>query len=185
MSWLEKRKDVGTGAERGEVLDIGDYVFEITKAELVQNKNKNGRYLDLEHTVISDHSKGRKVFTRWNVEHPNPTAERIGLERVNQIIEFGGMDAEPESEKDMLGVMIGGRITVREDPGYDPDCQVSYYKRPDSCNLESYTKFTPGADASKAAGGGKKSFAERSSESASDKTAETAATTTAKKPWEK
>ena len=155
-SWMKKRKEFGTGSFG--LLPIGDYVLEIKGAEVKPTKAGNGEILKLELEVVSDFRKGAKVFENLNVSNPNTTAERIGLERLNQIIEFSGLD-DPEDPEELIGEVVGARVTVEPARnGYDARSKVSYYKEPEKCDLdESSYEDAEGGSAGASGGAGKKS----------------------------
>jgi len=176
MSWMDKRKDHGTGSTGFDPMPEGDYVIEVVKASLVPTKNKSGRILTLELVVVSDDFNGRKVFERLNVENPNPVAERIGLERLNQLIDCAGLE-DPQGEDELVGAVSGVHFKIRDDEGYKPDNEVSYFKPADDCKLGEYSetpaKKSAPAGSSKPAGSGKA------------QTEKAESTGAKKKPWEK
>lgn len=174
MSWMDKRKEHGTGGNGFEPLPKGDYVVEVTKASLGPTKAKDGKILTLELTVISEAFQNRKIFCRLNVENPNPTAERIGLEQLNQLIECSGMTAEPKDENDLVGLTVGAHLKIRTQEGYDPDNEVSYFKKAADCKLSAPSQAAAPAKAWEKKDADKKKTP-----------APAAPTAPARKPWEK
>lgn len=160
MSWMDKRKEHGTGDQGFEPMPKGDYLVEIKTAELVPTKNKSGKMLKLQMVVIQEQFNGRHVFERLNVENANPVAERIGLEQLNQLIECAGLD-DPQSEQELVGCSVGVHLKIRADEGYEPDNEVSYFKKPGDVGATAAPKTanagaTAGAPAEAGAGTQKK-----------------------------
>ena len=55
----------------------GKYQVIINESEMKPTKTGNGQYLWIEFEVISGEYKGRKLWTRLNLENPNPDAVRM------------------------------------------------------------------------------------------------------------
>jgi len=177
MSWLEKRKEHGTGGFDSTIPD-GDYVVTCMSADLAENSAGTGRILKLRWQVTSQNSAGATLTDRLNVEHTNQTAERIGLETVNSIIQCSGMD-DPESEQDFVGVEIGIRSVREESEEYGDKSVVSYYKEISS----TYPEGESAPAVKKKPTTGAKPKPDKKLTPAA-KPAPAKKTTTAKKPWE-
>lgn len=58
-------------------IPAGKYVAEITASDLKPTKKGDGTYLELEFTVLQGEFKGRKVWDRLCLRHPNVQAKEI------------------------------------------------------------------------------------------------------------
>ena len=60
-----------------DAIPAGKYQVIINESEMKPTKTGNGQYLWIEFEVISGEYKGRKLWTRLNLENPNPDAVRM------------------------------------------------------------------------------------------------------------
>lgn len=60
-----------------DVIPAGSYAAVIVNDEMRDTKNGKGRYLQLEFEIIDGEFKGRKLWSRLNLENPNPEVVRI------------------------------------------------------------------------------------------------------------
>lgn len=60
-----------------EPVPLGEYLAQVTKSDVKATKDKKGKYISLEFTILSGQYKGRKVFTNLNVVNQNPVAVEI------------------------------------------------------------------------------------------------------------
>lgn len=57
-----------------EAIPAGKYIAVITDSDMKDTRSGNGRYLQLEFEITDGEYKGRKVWTRLNLENSNPEA---------------------------------------------------------------------------------------------------------------
>lgn len=57
-----------------EAIPAGKYIAVITDSDMKDTRSGNGRYLQLEFEITNGEYKGRKVWTRLNLENANPEA---------------------------------------------------------------------------------------------------------------
>lgn len=55
----------------------GKYIAVITDSEMKDTRSGTGRYLQLEFEIIEGEYRGRKLWSRLNLENPNPEAVRM------------------------------------------------------------------------------------------------------------
>jgi len=60
-----------------DAIPAGKYQVIINESEMKPTKTGNGQYLWLEFEVTTGEYKGRKLWTRLNLENPNPDAVRM------------------------------------------------------------------------------------------------------------
>lgn len=102
----------------GNPLPRGKYPVEITKAEEQNNKAGTGAFLFVEHTVLSQQYKGRKVFHRFNLRNQSQKAEEIARKEFNSLLDAVGMgDVIIKSPSQLLGKVFLCRVDVEERDG--------------------------------------------------------------------
>lgn len=57
-----------------EAIPAGKYIAVINDSDMKDTRSGNGRYLQLEFEIVDGECKGRKVWTRLNLENSNPEA---------------------------------------------------------------------------------------------------------------
>lgn len=57
-----------------EAIPAGKYIAVINDSDMKDTRSGNGRYLQLEFEIVDGEYKGRKVWTRLNLENSNPEA---------------------------------------------------------------------------------------------------------------
>lgn len=68
-----------------EPIPAGRYVAVITASEMKQTKSGTGSYLELEFEIIEGSSKGRKLWSRLNLDNPSEIAVRIAQAELSAI----------------------------------------------------------------------------------------------------
>lgn len=61
-----------------EALPKGEYVAIITESDLKDNKSSVGKHVSATFEIVDGEMQGRMVWTNWNVQNSNQTAEKIG-----------------------------------------------------------------------------------------------------------
>ena len=98
-------------------LPAGIYTVVCMDAQWTVTKAGTGKYLKLEFEVLEGVSKGRKVFTRLNLENPNATAVQIAQSELSSICRAIGV-LKPTSEFDLLNRPLQVSVYV-DDAGYN------------------------------------------------------------------
>ncbi|HYW78463.1 MAG TPA: DUF669 domain-containing protein [Thermoguttaceae bacterium] len=113
-----------------EPLPAGKYPAEITASELKPTKSGNGQYLELEFTVIDGPCKGRKVWDRLCLDHPNAQTVRIARGTLSAICRAVGIMHPIDSvELHNLPLIITVACKHREDNGEITNEIKGYAKR--------------------------------------------------------
>ena len=68
-----------------EAIPAGEYQACISSSELKDNKKRTGRYLELTLVIIDCAFKGRCLWDRLNIQHPNEEAVAIANGRLSAI----------------------------------------------------------------------------------------------------
>lgn len=101
-----------------EPLPAGKYVAAITGSEMKATKRGDGSYLQLEFTVLDGDCKGRKVWDRLCINHPNDLTQKIARGNLSAICRAVGV-MQPRDSVDLhnLPLLITVKFRKREDNG--------------------------------------------------------------------
>lgn len=72
-------------------LPTGEYRAQIVDSEMRPTKKGDGNYLALEYDVLDGQYKGRKVWSRHNLDNPNPKASEIAQRELSAICHAVGV----------------------------------------------------------------------------------------------
>jgi hypothetical protein len=112
--------DANTVEPAGDFSPIpgGKYVCVISASEMKPTKAGDGEYLQLEFTVLEGECKGRKVWTRLNLQNKNQTAKKIAEGELSAICHaVGVMTPKDSTELHDLPLMVTVIQKKREDTG--------------------------------------------------------------------
>lgn len=110
----------------GEPLPNGNYTCVATDSQMRVTKAGTGKYLEVTFDVIEGAHKGRKLWSRFNIENPSERARTIGLGQLKQLGEAVGVPHIKESEQ-LHGKPVTLRVVVRRDPNFGPSNEVKGY----------------------------------------------------------
>ncbi len=101
-----------------EPLPAGKYVAAITGSEMKATKRGDGSYLQLEFTVLDGDCKGRKVWDRLCINHPNDLTQKIARGSLSAICRaVGVMQPRDSVELHNLPLLITVKVKKRDDNG--------------------------------------------------------------------
>jgi hypothetical protein len=87
MAKLDFVFDPNTVEDRPDfsLFPVGEYIAEVTASDYKPTKSGNGKYIELEFTILDGEYAGRKYWDRLNVRHENKVAMDIanGKSRIN------------------------------------------------------------------------------------------------------
>jgi len=113
-----------------EPLPAGKYLCIITNSEMKPTKNGAGEYLQLELEVIDGPHKGRKVWDRLTLKHPNELTVRIARGTLAQIRQATGVTNPRDScELHNLPLVASVGLKKRNDTGEMTNVVKGYAKR--------------------------------------------------------
>lgn len=101
-------------AEDFAVLPPGKYPCLIEKAEVKQTKKHDGHYIELQLSVIDGPGKGRKVWSRVNIDNPNPKAVEIGMRELSALGRAIGLTAIQDTTQ-LLNQAVVAHVKVKDD----------------------------------------------------------------------
>jgi hypothetical protein len=103
------RDELPTGGDGNfEPLPEGWYNATITKAEVKPTKAGTGSYIGLRLDITGPTHQGRVIFCNLNINNPNPKAEEIGRQQLNQIMGALGLPTVKDSDQ-----LLGGAVAVK------------------------------------------------------------------------
>lgn len=106
-------------------IPAGKYLALVTTSEFKPNKAGNGRYLQLEYQIVDGPHKGRKLWSRHNLEHPNAQTVQIARGELSAICRAVGiMTPQDSAELHNLPLTITVKVKQREDTG-EPSNEIS------------------------------------------------------------
>ena len=123
------------------LLPEGQYVFQITKTEMVRNKSNTADRLNMQAKIIKGKHKGEMAFIGLNWGHPNQTAQNISDQEFKSIcdaVEKG--DDEIEDSDELKGTEFVGTIVHSKPSGdyiengetkfkYGPKAEIKKYEK--------------------------------------------------------
>lgn len=110
-------------------IPAGWYDAQVTDSSVEMTKNGDGRYIKLRMDVVSENYRGRVIWVRLNVQHPNQTAERIAQQQLRELCEAIGLQRMTDTSQ-LHNKPVSIKVKVRIDPNgvYDPSNEVSAFK---------------------------------------------------------
>ncbi len=107
----------------------GTYPMLIESAEIKQTKKGDGHYINLAMTVLDGQQKGRKLFDRIMIQHPNAECLAIGMKAFGAIGRAIGA-AELTDTSQLLNQVVAIRVRVTTDEKYGAQNEVQKYLPP-------------------------------------------------------
>jgi len=113
-----------------EPIPAGKYLAVITASQMKPTKNGKGEYLELEFEIIEGPYKGRKIWDRLTLVHPNEQTVQIARGTLSAICHAVNVMAPKDSiELHNLPLVAGVGIKKREDTGEPTNVVKGYSKR--------------------------------------------------------
>jgi hypothetical protein len=129
-------------------LPNGDYKFEISTSE-IKEKNEGTRDHSINLNVTIDviepeDLKGRKIFSNYNLQHPNSQVQEIGQRQFACLLRALGMQDAPDDSDELHFISFYARLGMGKDskeknadgsPKYAARNEIKKYFYPDEGNL--------------------------------------------------
>ena len=113
-----------------EPIPPGKYVAVITASEMKANKKGTGQYLELTFQIIEGEHKGRNLWTRLNLDNPDPLAVKIARAELSAICRAVGVLAPKDSvELHNLPMVVTVGVKKRDDNGEPTNVIRGYEKK--------------------------------------------------------
>lgn len=105
-------------ADDFEPIPAGKYLAIITESEMKPTKSGNGRYLELTFHVLDGPHKGRRLWSRLNLENPSAQAMQIAQGELSAICRaVGVMQPRDSMELHNLPLLLTVKHRKRDDNG--------------------------------------------------------------------
>jgi hypothetical protein len=99
-------------------LPAGKYLVAITASEMKPTKTGDGSYLQLELTVLDGEFRGRKVWDRLCINHPNATTVKIARGNLSALCRaVGVMQPRDSVELHNIPLLVTVKCKKRQDTG--------------------------------------------------------------------
>jgi hypothetical protein len=117
-------------------IPAGKYLAVITDSEMKPNKAGTGFYLQLAFQIIEGQYKNRQLWSRLNLDNPNPMTVQIAKSELSAICRAVGVMTPNDSvELHNLPLIIDVRCKKREDTG-DIVNEIRGYSKKESLPVE-------------------------------------------------
>lgn len=113
-----------------EPLPAGWYSAKIHSAELKDTKAGTGSYIAVRYDITGPTHQGRVVFGNLNIRNPNPKAEEIGRQQLNEIRLAIGIANLTDSDQ-LVGGALKIKLEVKQSEQYGDGNEVRGYKAMD------------------------------------------------------
>ncbi|MBB4235082.1 DUF669 domain-containing protein [Rhizobium esperanzae] len=129
-------------------LPNGDYALEISASEIKEkNENTRDHAINLSVTIdvlAPEELKGRKIFSNYNLQHPNAQVQEIGQKQFACLLRALGMSEAPDDSDELHFVAFNAKIGMGKDskeknadgsPKYAARNEIKKYYYPDEGNI--------------------------------------------------
>ncbi len=99
-------------------IPAGKYVAAIVTSQMKPTKNGAGQYLECEYQILDGDYKGRKLWSRHNLQHPNAQTVQIARGELSAICRaIGIMTPKDSAELHNLPLAVSVKVKKRDDNG--------------------------------------------------------------------
>jgi hypothetical protein len=129
MARLDKRINLdGIEASEGFTpFPAGTYPAMIADADVKTNKRGDGQYIKVQFNVTGANYSGRSVFANFNISHPNPTVEEIGMQQLKQLTSAIGLKGDLLDTQQLVGGSCDIAVIIKESKEYGPRNDVKRF----------------------------------------------------------
>ena len=99
--------------ETFEAIAAGKYIAAITDSQIKPTKRGDGNLLELELTILEGEYKGRKLWDRLCIDHPNPTTVRIARGHLSAICRAVGV-MEPRDSVELHNIPLTVKVRCKK-----------------------------------------------------------------------
>lgn len=100
----------------GEPIPAGQYKAQIVKSDWKANKAGTGRYCEFVFEIVSGEHKGRRIWSRLNLENPSGQAVSMARAELSAICHAVGV-MQPKAPQQLFNIplVIGVKVVERRD----------------------------------------------------------------------
>ena len=120
--------------QSNEPFAAGDYKLVLVASEILETKNRDGKYLKCEFTVLEGASKGRKVWQNFNLWNKNVVAKEIAFRQLGDLCRACGYYRDLQDSSALHNIPFMAHVGIRKgNDGYRDSNEIKeYYSRPSS-----------------------------------------------------
>lgn len=108
----------------------GKYLAVITATEMKPTKNGAGQFLEVEYQIVDGECKGRKLWSRHNLQHSNQQAVQIARGELSSICRAVAiLQPKDSAELHNLPLTVSVKVKKREDTGEPTNEVVGWAKK--------------------------------------------------------
>ena len=112
-----------------EPVPAGEYILQITSAELKQTKSGTGLMVNVCFDIIGPEYQGRKIFQNFNIRNDNTVAENIGKQQLKALTVAAGITADLRDTDQLLGATVKAGVVIKPaKDGYEASNNIKSYK---------------------------------------------------------
>jgi hypothetical protein len=116
------------GENNYEPIPEGIYPVQCAEASVDKVKSGNGYYLKAKLKIVGGKHANRTLFARFNIQNPNPTAERIGKEQLAAFMDAAGITTLTDPTQ-LVGANVSVKVIVKTQEGQEPSNEIRAYKK--------------------------------------------------------
>jgi len=107
----------------------GTYPVLVESAEIQQNKKGDGHFIKLVLGILDGQQRGRKIFDRIMIQHPDQTCLAIGMKAFGALGRAIGASTLTDTSQ-LLNQVVAVQVRVKNDSTYGPQNEVQKYLPP-------------------------------------------------------
>ena len=112
-----------------EPVPAGEYILQVTTAELKQTKSGTGLMVNVCFDIIGPEYQGRKIFQNFNIRNDNTVAENIGKQQLKALTVAAGITADLRDTDQLLGATVKAGVVIKPaKDGYEASNNIKSYK---------------------------------------------------------
>lgn len=119
--------DLAEPSDNLDPVPAGTYDVEMIESDVVQSKSGRGLLLKCTLKVIAGEHENRRIWTQFNIQHENETAQQIGQRQLSDLCRAVGFGAVPSESVDFHGLPFRVNVVVKTDPNYGARNEVKKY----------------------------------------------------------
>ena len=127
-----------------EAIPAGKYLAVIVDSEMKSNRAGTGEYLQLEFEIIDGEYKNRKVWTRLNLNNPNPDAVRMARADLSAICHAVNV-IQPGDSVELHNLPLTITVKCRKTPDGDIVNEIKGYAAKEAASGNAVAPTVPAA----------------------------------------
>lgn len=105
----------------------GDYTVTINEANLQDTKARTGQMIKMRLDIVAPSHEGRVLWANLNIRNPSETAERIGRQQLNSIMQAIGLQSIQDTDE-LVGGTLSVKVSIRQSEQYGAQNEVKAFK---------------------------------------------------------